>query len=298
MADKQAEPIWSKCARCHGSRSHELLSRYEDESDWDENHVTILYMILRCLGCHSISFRKEINDFEQGGPDPEDDGVWMPDTTVSVYPRSIDGYHEIAEGWLIPELVRRIHEQSLLAIREDAGILAGLGLRATIEAVCNDLNITGSNLERRITALSTQGLISKKDAERLHAIRFLGNDAAHDIKEPNKGQLSVALKIVEHLLNTVYVLESEASEQLDTIVSSFEEFAKILVEGLEDFEAGDEFPLAKLVGSFLRRVKDSLSTFEAELVQRIRTSSFTKLGLGEVIQVGQPPRPMQLFKVI
>jgi hypothetical protein len=296
VADEQAKPIWSLCARCNGSRCHEILCKYE-ESARDEYHVTISYLTLKCLGCHSISFRKEVDDYEQGYSDPEQGGIWIPDTTVSIYPKSIEGHHEINESWLLPRLVRRIHKQSLLAIREDAGILAGLGLRATIEAVCNNLTIAGANLERRISALSTQGLISKKDAERLHAIRFLGNDAAHDIKEPTKGQLSVALKIVEHLLNTVYILEKEASEQLDTIVSDFETFSTILIESLQDFNTGEELSLAKFVGKFLRRVKDSLSTFEAELVQQISASNFTKLKLGQVIEFGQPPKPMQLFIV-
>jgi hypothetical protein len=123
-------------------------------------------MTLKCLGCHSISFREEVADYEQAVPDPEGGDGWIPYTTASIYPKSIDGSHEIAKSWRLPKLVRQIHEQSLLAIKEEAGILAGLGLRATIEAVCNDLKISGNNLERRITTLSSQGLISKKDAER------------------------------------------------------------------------------------------------------------------------------------
>jgi hypothetical protein len=134
--------------------------------------------------------------------------------------------------------------------------------------------------------------------ERLHAIRFLGNDAAHEIREPTQGQLSVALKIVEHLLNTVYILEAEASEELDTVVSSFDGFSNILLESLEDFESGEEHPLPKLLGKYLRRVKDNLSWFEAELIEKIGTSSFTKLDLGQIVQVGAPPKPIQLFKII
>jgi hypothetical protein len=289
--------LWSDCARCHGDRNHEILCKFNEDGS-NEYHVTMSYLTIRCLGCHLISFREEVDDYEQGGPDPENGETWVPYTTVSLYPKAIKGHHNLVEGWLLPELVKRIYDQTLLSIRENAGILGGLGLRATIEAVCNNLNISGANLERRITALASQGLISKKDAERLHAIRFLGNDAAHDIKEPNKGQLSVALKIVEHLLNTVYILEAEAADQLDTIVSNFEGLSQILQQTLKHFHSGDEQPLAKLLGKEYRRVKDSLSTLESELIYKITASSFQKLEVGQILQVGQPPKPLQLFKVI
>jgi hypothetical protein len=44
------------------------------------------------------------------------------------------------------QTLRKVYEESLLAIREDARILAGLGLRGVIEAVRNDLPISGSSL--------------------------------------------------------------------------------------------------------------------------------------------------------
>ncbi|WP_140386550.1 DUF4145 domain-containing protein, partial [Vibrio parahaemolyticus] len=70
--------------------------------------------------------------------------------------------------------------------RDEAYTLAGIGFRATIEAVCNDQSIQGKELSTRINNLASNGLISKKDSTRLHSIRFLGNDAAHDIKVPKK----------------------------------------------------------------------------------------------------------------
>ena len=66
-----------------------------------------------------------------------------------------------------------------------------------IEGVCNDRgikdgNVTDANgvtkrknnLEGRINGLAEKGLISTQQAETLHQIRFLGNDAAHELDQP------------------------------------------------------------------------------------------------------------------
>jgi hypothetical protein len=85
--------------------------------------------------------------------------------------------------------------------------------------------IKGKTLEARISKLATQ--------ERLHAIRFLGNDAAHEIKKPTDKQISVALRIIEHLITTVYILDEEAKGKLDTIVVDLADFKKLLEVHLE-----------------------------------------------------------------
>jgi len=60
-------------------------------------------------------------------------------------------------------------------------VLAGVGLRALIEAVCRDQGINGGNLEALIGGLATNGILSKAQADILHTHRFLGNAAAHEV---------------------------------------------------------------------------------------------------------------------
>jgi hypothetical protein len=48
------------------------------------------------------------------------------------------------------------------------------------------------------------GFISSKQAETLHEIRFLGNDAAHELYQPSGQTVETAIDIVEHLLAQVY----------------------------------------------------------------------------------------------
>ena len=44
---------------------------------------------------------------------------------------------------------------------------------------------------------------SAQQAGTLHEIRFLGNDAAHDLDQPSTKSVAIALDIVEHLLEQV-----------------------------------------------------------------------------------------------
>ena len=123
-----------------------------------------------------------------------------------------------------------------MAIQEGAFTLAGLGLRATIEAICNDKNVKGRNLQVRINAMNKSGMISKSDAERLHAIRFMGNDAAHEIKKAKEKSILIALKIIEHILLSVYIFEEEVSKHLEAPVSNINDVILILKSNLNNLE--------------------------------------------------------------
>lgn len=195
--------------------------------------------------------------------------------------------------------MRKIYSETLVAVQEGSRILAGLGLRGIVEAVCIDRGIKSKDLGLRIERLAAKGYISKKDAERLHGIRFLGNDAAHDIKEPSSWQIEVALKIVEHALNTIYVLEHEAAGEIETVISDYQQFRELLdVEIFKGgFKAGEELSLAKYLGRSFRRVQSNQGEFEKMLIEQISAKEFTALEVGQIEQVGKPPKPLQLFKM-
>lgn len=232
------------------------------------------------LGCDTKSFRDVYEEIEHAYQIA--DGEWEVPTTIEVYPRSIKNHHSLKGEYYIPSLVGKIYNEVILAFTEDALILAGMGLRGTVEAVCNDLQVSGKNLELRISKLATAGYISRKDAERLHGIRFMGNDAAHEIKKPDISQLTVALKIVEHLLSSVYILEKEAQGKIDTIITDFNNFENLLLKKLNTFELEKELPIAAILGRDIRRVKDSLASLEADLIKKIDNGEITEIKKGKI----------------
>lgn len=270
--------IKNYCCNCCKMTNHTVLLE-DTESHREEYSCDISYQILQCLGCDTKSFRKVFYDLEAAYPTDEEQ--WEVPEDVTVYPKAVEGHKEIQNLWELPDVVGTIYSEVLIALRENSKVLAGLGLRAVVEAVCNDLTISGRSLEVRINKLTSSGYISKNDAERLHGIRFMGNDAAHDIKKPKHSSLSVALQIVEHLITSVYILENKANGNIDTAVSKYEIFEKLLIEKLRNFKAGDEYPIAKYLEKDMRRVKGAISTLEQELISKIRSGEFTKLSVGK-----------------
>ena len=181
MSNDKSDPVWSNCNNCHRKTRHDVLKEVVADGG-DEYHCYIQHAIVECRGCATKSFRYNFKDFEHAFP--INDREWDVPEELESYPRFEDPSLQIEGMDIVPDIVASIYKENASAIQEGAFILAGLGLRGTVEAVCNDQKISGRNLEVRIKGLVTKGLISKYDGERLHAIRFLGNDAAHEIKKP------------------------------------------------------------------------------------------------------------------
>lgn len=257
-----------------------------------------VHEMLKCRGCHTVCFRRVVRDYESAYPIDENPEHWLVPEDVTNYPSVLEGHSELAEIWNLPPVVRDIYTQSVQAIREQSNTLAGIGLRATIEAICNDQTIAGRTLDKRIDALAKGGLISQKDAERLHAIRFLGNDAAHEIKRADSRNLLIALRIIEHLLVNIYILDSEADGRLDTILKTFEQFAKLLDSKLSQYSAGEEIPLARVFGRDMRRFHGYFPSHEKALLEKISEGGYSKLAAGKVAKYAGSKDEVQHFVVV
>jgi hypothetical protein len=112
--------------------------------------------------------------------------------------------------WSIPNIVQSIYRETLSAIQRKLFTLAGIGVRAIVEAVCKQQNTPGDGLLKQIDNLVQQGLLTPSGSSILHGIRLLGNNAAHEIKAPTEKQAIAAMKVIDHLLLGAYVLPEEA----------------------------------------------------------------------------------------
>jgi hypothetical protein len=269
--------VWTACGSCDRDTKHAIL--FSAEETEDEYHLERLYQIVECCGCERKSFRKVVTDYENAYQISEDD--WDVPRDVSSYPAVLKGHQALPGIYRAPRLVREIYGQSLDAIKNQSNVLAGIGLRATIEAICNERQVTGRSLEARIDKLAKSGFISQNDADRLHAIRFLGNDAAHEIQAAELDGLLVALRIVEHLIVSVYILDKDADGVLETLIKSYEQFEILLKEKINGIASGTEFPLFKYLGKDARRFHGYLKTHEPKLIANIASGTFTGLNLGK-----------------
>ena len=272
--------IWSECNHCKCSTKHEILYKHSFESNPEEYHVEVIHMLIQCFGCERVSFRKEFHNYESHYQITKD--KWKHDTTIDIYPHFIEGHNRLENIWGIPDIVQSVYKESILVIQEGAFTLAGLGLRATIEAICNEQNIKGKDLQKRINAMIREGLISKSDANRLHSIRFMGNDAAHDIKKANKASVLIALKIVEHLITTVYILDSEVKSHLETTISSFDEMLNVLKENIKSFNNGEIVTFMKLLGKDGRRIIEEKQILEDQFKTYVSDGKFENVILVEI----------------
>lgn len=269
--------IWSECNYCKRNTKHTILKQHSFSSDPREYHYGVEHMLIQCLGCENIAFRKEEHDYEAYYQISEDE--WEHDIKIDIYPHFIERHKGIDNIWQIPIVVRSVYQESIIAIQENAYTLAGLGLRATIEAICNEQHIIGKNLQVRINKMNTQGLISKKDAQRLHSIRFLGNDAAHEIKKAKKESVLIALKIVEHILLTLYILDEEVKKHLETTITTFNELLEVLRKNQKLYQSTEIITFRKWLGKDYRRILENNQSFENELNTYIQNSHFTNVEL-------------------
>lgn len=269
------------CNSCSKETNYNVLAEYK-KSYSDEYRCEYRYQVVSCKGCDEISFRQEFHDIEAGYPayNPFNGEQWTVPVTVEIYPRAHK--HKLIDGCeFIPEEIYKAYKQTLTAYQEDATILAGIGFRAVIEAICANQSVKENNLQSSITKLFKNGILSKHDSNLLHSIRFLGNDAAHEIKEPSSGQLDTTLKIIEHLLISLYILPRDVARVMETVVETYEEFELLLTDSVSKYNAGDEVPLREILGSKTRRFIDNFSILQTELNSRIANNSFTKLAFGK-----------------
>lgn len=200
------------CHRCGNATKHTVLASIThsgciegpDISFWDA------YDIVQCDGCESICFRHEHTDSES-----VDFHTGEADRTVRSYPeakqeQSSGAAYITDEVYSMPGIVQTIYRETLGAIRGGLPVLAGIGIRAIVEAVCHDQRTSGGTLEKKIDDLVQKSLLTQKGSDILHGLRLIGNDAAHQIKAPSKKQVAAAMKVIDHLLIGAYVLPEEA----------------------------------------------------------------------------------------
>jgi hypothetical protein len=202
----------ASCGMCIRETRHKVLAQtathWRDEGEQVDSWV--YHQIIQCQGCLTTSFRESSLCSEDFDFD-ERTGNTILNETVKLFPNRISGRAVMRESHLLPHNVYRIYQEAHGALCAEFSILAGLGLRALVEAVCVDKQVTRGNLQDKIDALATDGHITPAGARILHSLRFMGNAAAHEVKAHTPQQLNAAFDVVEHLLQGVYVLPSRAA---------------------------------------------------------------------------------------
>lgn len=272
------------CNNCKGLRNHSDLFEKKIRDDDDGFPSIEKYLVIQCMGCENISFMKIYGDISMVDYDQEGNAEYYYDETI--YPYFLEKGNELKSLYHLPPTIKIIYEETINAFKANSYILTAGGLRAIIEAICNHLKIKNDNLEKRIEALQNKGFITSNEAKRIHSIRFLGNDALHEIAKPQKQHLYILLEIVNHLLANLFINDKIIKGIVDTIIDKYEDFV-ILTKNIISVDLlNKELSMNELLGKSKRLVvKTKITEFETTFIGEIKEGKIENISLIEVDKI-------------
>lgn len=196
------------CNRCDNTTNHAVCGSVEFSWGNEDIQGVDVYEIIKCSGCDNVSFRIGSSNSDDCAQDEE--GRYFYPETEEIYPSRLMGRVALSDIYSLPEKVRGIYKETHTALCSKLKILAGVGIRALVEAICSAEDAAGNTLEKKIDSLVVKNVLTAKNADILHKTRLLGNRAAHEIEAPSDSELDVAFDIVENLLETVYIIPKKA----------------------------------------------------------------------------------------
>jgi hypothetical protein len=217
MADK----LKLFCNLCLRETRHELLR------DWPEPSVNgeiVNWQIVQCAGCETVSFYREHLVEDQTG--------WHI-TEQYVYP--LREFRQTKHYVDAPAQIDHLYRETSQAFNNSSLLFCAGGLRALVEGICVHQGITdgprrdektgnlvykkgttivvrGKTLDCKIEGLAEKGILNARLAGILHEHRYLGNKALHELDIPDKETLEKALNIIEHIMEDLYTIPSEAAD--------------------------------------------------------------------------------------
>lgn len=78
------------CNRCQFETNHKVLHDSQINSDPEDYHYSIHYMVVECAGCETISFREDFHDIEPAYPDEYNN--WQYDIDTKLYPSPLKNH--------------------------------------------------------------------------------------------------------------------------------------------------------------------------------------------------------------
>lgn len=237
-----------------------------------------MFSIIQCLGCDTISFLKIYGNDDMIGIDDEGNEYYYYDENI--YPPYLEQGREL-HSYYLPDKIKDIYKETVSALKNSLTILAAGGLRTIIEAVCNHLKIKKGNLSNRIEELAQEGYLTKKEVKRLHSIRFLGNDALHEVSIPKKENVYILFDITNHMLENLFIQDNKINnDEIAKVVDDYNNFKKLLVKCIKKEMVGQVYTIDKILGHSNRLVEKSMLTeFTKRLNEDIENSIITYLSV-------------------
>lgn len=213
------------CDDCNRENKHLILQAVRlDGSELIDRQFSVdwfnEYQIIQCQGCETISFRvyswcSECVDHDSNG------------TSETLYPKRALECLPLKTFHNAPRVISRIYREIIDSYNNEIYTLCAAGLRAMVEGICANQGIIDGpvetlkndgttitkrreNLQGKISGLHEKGILTQKSSEILHEHRFLGNDAVHELHQPSSEELTLAIEIIEHTIESLYEIPHKA----------------------------------------------------------------------------------------
>lgn len=212
------------CHECKRDNTHVVVvsADMDYRQDFDEDfsvEAESNHQVIRCR-CGNFSFRRlswcsESQDHDWDG------------RTETLYPVREPETRPAKTFKNVPPFITDIYEQTIQAYNNQSFILCAAGLRVIVEGICEVKDVKGGTVMRpqkggtlvecrsrgldgKIAGLCEKQILTRKSAEMLDEHRFLGNGAVHDLAQPARRELKLAIEIIEHIFGEIFEMPRKA----------------------------------------------------------------------------------------
>ncbi len=193
----------AECPDCSRWANAEVLGTAYQQVDDDNPSFGIRVLLCKCQPCgHTVVLSQS---FEQFGDWPNDVD-WYQLTRVWPMPHATFSAQS-------PDPISRDFDEAHRCLSVQAFTGAAMLARRVLEGIATDLGATGSTLFARLQNLQDRTLIDGRLVQWAHALRIVGNDAAHNVAEPvSADDARDALAFAQALGDYVYTFRARYSE--------------------------------------------------------------------------------------
>ena len=204
QSDEQRKQI--HCNVCARHTNHVLCGEHTRHANVIENKEWIygedfVYRMWVCAGCDTATLEEEYHcSLYDALTNPE----------KHYYPQRELDHLRVKSYMRLPKNLAGTYRECVLSFNAGLRLLCAAGLRALIEGICKSHAIGGKNLEVKIDGLNK--LLPEHIVKSIHSFRFMGNEAVHELKPPEKKDLELAIEVCEDLMNYIYELDYKAKQ--------------------------------------------------------------------------------------
>lgn len=213
MPEVIPDKIRSLCRSCKVETNHNVIYSHKETdqiiNDEPKYYLT-LYTIVECMGCDTPSFLlyEKISDSEIIPPYHLEAKTDSNDVHLSIYPQahvySECVFLETDFQYILPDQIDALYEEVRYAFGAPTTVLAGVGLRMLLKAICTDQTIPGKDLCEKIKNLHNQGWLSDNELPILN--KLIEKTSDHELEALDIEYLEQILKIINHVLMNLYIL--------------------------------------------------------------------------------------------